>query len=96
MLSECLPKGWVGIRYGGDEFVAVGKCNDEKFAIKYIDEVCALLKKRAEELELEYSITVSCGYALSDPASTLTLFDYVSKADSVMYVNKQKTYASKK
>ncbi len=96
VLSECLPKGWVGIRYGGDEFVAVGKCNDEKFAIKYIDEVCALLKKRAEELELEYSITVSCGYALSDPASTLTLFDYVSKADSVMYVNKQKTYASKK
>ncbi|MBO4704477.1 MAG: GGDEF domain-containing protein [Spirochaetaceae bacterium] len=96
VLSECNPEGWIGIRYGGDEFVSVGICNDEKIAVKYIDEVCTLLKKRAEELALEYTITVSCGYALSDPASTLTLFDYVSKADSVMYLNKQKTYATGK
>ena len=96
VLEECKPKGWIGIRYGGDEFVSMGICNDETIATKYIDEICTQLKKRAKELALEYSITVSCGYALSDPASTLTLFDYVSKADDVMYVQKQKTYANGK
>ena len=47
-------------------------------------------------MNLEYPLTVSCGYALSDPASKLTLFDYVNKADDLMYIQKQKTYAKEK
>ena len=95
-ILDCMPKGWVGIRYGGDEFVAVGECKEEKLAEDYISRVCTMLKERVGTMNLEYPLTVSCGYALSDPASKLTLFDYVNKADDLMYIQKQKTYAKEK
>ena len=95
MLKE-MPENWVGIRYGGDEFIAVGECSSEKTVIKLIDRMNETLRKEVEAMQLAYPLTISCGYILSDPKSKLSLVDYINQADSIMYVHKQKTYEEEK
>ena len=95
LLKE-MPEGWVGIRYGGDEFIAVGECKIEKTVKNYIDRLNETLRKEVEGMHLAYPLTISCGYILSDPEASTTLVDYINQADSIMYVHKQKTYEAEK
>ena len=91
LLNE-IPEKWVGIRYGGDEFIAVGECKNEEFVKDYIDRMNKNLKKQVDSMQLAYPLTISCGYILTDPESTLSLVDYINQADSIMYIHKQQTY----
>ena len=95
LLKE-MPEGWVGIRYGGDEFISVGVCKSEKIVKDYIDRLNETLRKQVEGMHLAYPLTISCGYILSDPKASTTLVDYINQADSIMYVHKQKTYEEEK
>jgi diguanylate cyclase (GGDEF)-like protein len=95
LLKE-MPEGWVGIRYGGDEFIAVGECKSEKIVKNYIERLNETLRKEVEGMQLAYPLTISCGYILSDPKASTTLVDYINQADSIMYVHKQKTYENEK
>ncbi len=95
LLKE-MPEGWVGIRYGGDEFIAVGECKDEKFVEDYIERLNQTLAREVGGMHLAYSLTISCGYILTDPEAKLTLVDYINQADSIMYVHKQQTYEEEK
>ena len=56
----------------------------------------AFLKKQVDSMQLAYPLTISCGYILTDPESSLSLIDYINQADSVMYVHKQQTYEEEK
>ncbi len=93
LLNE-MPENWVGIRYGGDEFIAVGECQDKAVVEAYIDNLTKNLSERVASMQLSYPLTISCGYIISDPTSSQNLIDYINKADSVMYENKQETYKS--
>jgi len=95
LLKE-MPQDWVGIRYGGDEFIAVGECKSEKIVTDLIDRLNETLRKQVEGMHLAYPLTISCGYIISDPESSLQLVDYINQADSIMYVHKQKTYEEEK
>ena len=95
LLKE-MPQGWVGIRYGGDEFISVGECDDEKIVVDYIERLNETLRKEVEGMQLAYPLTISCGYILSEPGSSNSLVDYINQADSIMYVHKQKTYEEEK
>ena len=95
LLNE-MPEKWVGIRYGGDEFIAVGECKDEKFVHDYIDRMNKNLKKQVDSMQLAYPLTISCGYILTDPESSHSLVDYINQADSIMYIHKQQTYEDEK
>jgi diguanylate cyclase (GGDEF)-like protein len=95
LLKE-MPQGWVGIRYGGDEFISVGECKDEKIVLDYIERLNETLRKVVDSMNLPYPLTISCGYILSDPKSDHTLVEYINQADSVMYVHKQQTYEEEK
>ena len=95
-LLEEMPEKWVGIRYGGDEFIAVGECKSEKSVIDYVERLNANLKKQVDSMQLAYPLTISCGYILTDPKSDHTLVEYINQADSVMYVHKQQTYEEEK
>lgn len=95
LLKE-MPEEWIGIRYGGDEFIAVGECADEKTVQEYIERLKETLRKEVEGMQLAYPLTISCGYILTDPESNLTLVDYINQADSIMYIHKQQTYEEEK
>ena len=95
LLNE-MPEKWVGIRYGGDEFIAVGECKTEKFVQNYIDRLNKNLKDQVDAMKLSYPLTISCGYILTDPEATCNLVDYINQADSIMYIHKQQTYEEEK
>lgn len=95
ILTE-MPENWIGIRYGGDEFIALGACDNEKKADVFIDHIKENLEKQVASMHLSYPLTVSCGYILTDPASSSSLIDYINQADEVMYHQKKKTYQKKK
>lgn len=89
---EKMPEGWMGIRYGGDEFISVGECNNEKIVTEFIEKVNEALAAKVSGMHLSYLLTISCGYIITEPGSDKLLVDYINEADSVMYVQKQKTY----
>lgn len=92
VITECIPNDWKAIRYGGDEFVIIGACDDEQ-TLKYICErISSTITKRGEELRLPYKLTASAGYMLSAPGADETLEKYVVLADEYMYKNKKRTY----
>lgn len=93
LLKE-MPKNWIGIRYGGDEFIALGVCNDEKAVQKYIKKLTDNLTKQVSSMQLSYPLTASCGYIITDPESSNTLIDYINQADNLMYIRKQEAHKS--
>ena len=95
LLKE-MPQGWVGIRYGGDEFISVGECKDEKIVLDYIERLNETLRKVVDSMNLPYPLTISCGYILTDPETSHTLVEYINQADSIMYIHKQQTYEEEK
>ncbi|MBP5520600.1 MAG: GGDEF domain-containing protein [Treponema sp.] len=89
LLSE-MPDKWIGIRYGGDEFIALGVCNDKELVEEYIERIQINLEKQVSSMRLSYPLSTSCGYVLTDPALDFSLNDYISQADDYMYEQKQK------
>lgn len=91
-----LPKDWIAIRYGGDEFIAFGECSREKDVFTFIEHLQEDVKLQTASMHLVYPLSVSHGYIISDIKKSSTLADYVNEADSIMYQNKQKTYQKTK
>ena len=85
---ETVPKNWLCIRYGGDEFLVVGN------TVNYNGEdYCAKIKERISQktsvMRLPYSLTASVGSYLVDPDSKLSLEEAVNHVDNLMYIQKQ-------
>lgn len=85
---ETVPKNWLCIRYGGDEFLVVGNTVNYKG-----EDYCAKIKERINQktsvMRLPYSLTASVGSYLVDPDSKLTLEEAVNHVDNLMYIQKQ-------
>ena len=88
ILNE-MPEKWISIRYGGDEFIAFGVCDDEKLVEDYIERIKTNLERQVSSMRLSYSLSISWGYVLTEPSSVSTLADYINQADDFMYEHKQ-------
>lgn len=75
-------------RYGGDEFVAVLYDVDELTVENVISRINDEVK-RFNIVEEQFSISYSCGYAISNEMNHCTLKDLLIMADSKMYINKK-------
>ena len=86
-ISSVIPKGWMGIRYGGDEFVVIGNSRDY-----HGEDFCSMidmtLKEKTSKMKLPYNLSVSLGTLTFGPESTLTLQQAIDKVDEVMYEKK--------
>lgn len=91
MMSN-LPEKWISIRYGGDEFIALGVCNNEKQVTDFIAKMNKHLEDNVATMQLSYPLTISSGYIMTENKENLTLIEYINKADSIMYIHKQQTY----
>lgn len=92
VIQECMDKDWMAIRYGGDEFILIGACEDEH-TVKYLEErITSTVSKRGSEMLLPYPLSVSCGHMISEPEDETTLAEYVKRADEHMYKNKKRMY----
>lgn len=87
-----IPDNWLAIRYGGDEFVILGKSDDKEYIEGIIASLNKNLKIQVRKMSLPYPLTVSAGYIITDYNSSKNLEQYITEADKVMYIHKQQTY----
>ncbi len=85
---ETVPKNWLCIRYGGDEFLIVGNSKNYNG-----EDYCELIKKRLASktsvMHLPYDLSASVGTYSVPPQSELTLEQAVENVDNIMYEQKQ-------
>lgn len=86
------PPEWIGIRYGGDEYLIIGECSHEEEAKALQDKLMAGVANQVSKMSLPFDLTVSSGYIMTDPESSYTLAEYIQRADDVMYEQKKRSY----
>ena len=94
-LRNSCRNGEICCRFGGDEFIV--------FAADYTEEKAKALKKHIEDeldainknLNAPYSIGASIGYHIAVPQETQNIFELVTVADSLMYIEKRRKKTSR-
>ena len=84
---------WIAIRYGGDEFLVIAACKGKTDAENIKKNILRTVDEIAKERDLPYHPSVSCGYVITEPESSLSLQDYIKAADDVMYEIKRSVHA---
>ncbi len=89
-IKRVLPKDWIAVRYGGDEFIMVGACEDEEVAEQIKEQLAETLEEVKRRKKLAFSLTASLGAVIMHPNENYSLEEYLRKADEAMYLTKQK------
>lgn len=76
------------IRFGGDEFVLIGRCNGEDEMEAIYDNVLDELEQFNSREKFPFDISVSIGCAIHDELSDINIYEYIRCADVQMYANK--------
>ena len=89
-LAEALPENWILIRYGGDEFLAIG----EAYKGIDFDSVVAKVNKAIEENvkkqgNIMFTLSVSIGMNRIKPNENESLSQHFKEADASMYEMKE-------
>ena len=89
---KCSPEGWLFGRYGGDEFIAVGPCQNEEEIDDLISDLSDAMSREFKSLNLAFMLHASLGYAIIEPDDNGTIEDYLDRADKSMYAEKEKIH----
>ena len=93
-IKKTLPEDWIAVRYGGDEFIMVGACEN----IEEADSIKQKLSDTLEELKVRkkliFPLTASFGAVMIHPYENYNLGEYLRKADEAMYEMKKKYHAN--
>lgn len=88
---ETVPKNWLCIRYGGDEFLVVGNSRNYNG-----EDYCTKIKNRVAQktsiMHLPYNLSASVGTLSFPPSTNLTLEQAVEKVDAIMYEQKEQMH----
>ena len=91
-----LDKSWFGVRYGGDEFLALGTVEDEASIVGMISKIHNNIKSDARNENFSFELTASIGYVLIAPEEYKGLEYHIKVADADMYKIKKSRAANKK
>ncbi|MCR4584082.1 MAG: GGDEF domain-containing protein [Lachnospiraceae bacterium] len=97
-ISDRLEEGWIAVRYGGDEFLAIVPDCDEAMAAQMKDDISGSLREKCIKRKVPYELTASIGYVTTDPVgrADATLEEYVKEADDLMYMIKKEMHEKDK
>jgi len=95
-IKKTLPRDWIAIRYGGDEFVMVGECADAEKAERILDNLRKELETIISARRLIFDLSVSTGCVVMRPEEKNNLEEYLRRADEAMYDAKQQFHAAQK
>ena len=87
-VMDVVPRNWLCIRYGGDEFLVVGNSKNYN-GEDYCSIIQQNLAKKTATMKLPYNLSASVGTYSVPPSSSLTLEEAVEKVDEIMYEKKQ-------
>ena len=85
---EVIPRTWLPIRYGGDEFLIVGNSKNYN-GEDYCKIITDRITKKTSIMHLPYFLSASVGTYSVPPTSNLTLEQAVEKCDETMYKVKE-------
>ena len=85
---ETVPKNWLTIRYGGDEFLIVGNSRNYN-GEDYCEKIKERLAAKTSVMHLPYNLSASVGTYSVPANSDLTLEQAVENVDNIMYEQKQ-------
>ncbi len=92
-IKATIPKDWIAVRYGGDEFVMVGECKKVEEIEQLKKELYVNLEKIKKERAIKFPLTASFGAVVMNPEENYSLEEYLRKADEAMYEMKQISHA---
>ena len=95
VISSVIPKNWLAIRYGGDEFLILGNNQNYK-GEKYEEIISMTIKKKTSIMQLPYNLSASVGSYVVPPSSMMSLEEAIKAVDSIMYAKKQAFHNSEK
>lgn len=91
-IREVLTDSWIIVRYGGDEFLMVGECDQEEDATHLLKEIMQRMQEKATQMKLPYKLKVGLGFVFVEPHENLDLTDCLRRADEAMYEMKKITH----
>jgi diguanylate cyclase (GGDEF)-like protein len=92
VIKSSIPQNWKAVRYGGDEYVIIGKYDSSKDMESVKIEITEKSGRVSEDLNLPFRLSVSVGYVVIDPENKLGNEEYFRMADEAMYEMKQEAH----
>lgn len=92
VIKSSIPQNWKAVRYGGDEYVIIGKYDSSKDMESVKIEIIEKSGRVSEDLNLPFRLSVSVGYVVIDPDNKLGNEEYFRMADEAMYEMKQEAH----
>lgn len=92
-ITEVLKDEWIVVRYGGDEFLMVGECEDSEEVLAKQAEITSRLKAISQAMQLPYKLRVSLGHVIVNPEENLNMSECLTRAEDAMYIMKKKLHA---
>ena len=89
VLQHVFPEEWLGIRYGGDEYLLIGADATKEQVLQYCKDTEAYLKERVKKMALPYQLSISTGYQIVGADRDISLDVAVKMADEMMYRHKE-------
>lgn len=92
VIKSTVPFGWKAVRYGGDEYVVIGRYDGavDMDAIK--NEIIEKSGRVSEDLNNPFKLSISVGYVIIDSGNDLENEEYFRMADEAMYEMKRKAH----
>lgn len=94
VLKEYLPKDFVIIRYGGDEFLVAGYVSEGDDIEHYTTEIRDRVAEGSQKEHLLFDVSISTGYSIFDKPENETRC--LQEADDAMYRMKQEHHRKEK
>ena len=91
-MRKSLPKDFLFGRYGGDEFIAVGRASNDKDIEGYREDFDKALKKIVDRLKVPFKLSASVGMCVITPDRKGNIDDFIKEADDSMYEEKQRAH----
>lgn len=85
---QVVPRNWLCIRYGGDEFLVVGNSKNYN-GEDYCKMITQMVLKKSSTMHLPYNLSASVGTLSVSANSPLSLEEAIEKVDEIMYEQKQ-------
>ncbi|MCR5178610.1 MAG: GGDEF domain-containing protein [Lachnospiraceae bacterium] len=91
-LRKAAPANWLFGRYGGDEFIAVGRIGSDRTIDYYRERFSDELTRIITRLKISFPLSASLGFCYIRQGDASTIADYINMADASMYEEKERAH----
>ena len=89
-LKEHVTPEGMCFRLGGDEFLIIDKFMSDEIVRDCIVEIRENLVRDSRKIELPVDLSLSFGYVVTEGKGKVSLDEYISRADTLMYEDKRR------